>query len=103
MRDFGTYASRRLTQFLESEKKFAILKLFEEAATADKRGNKYMVWQEGFHPITVESDHFFLEKLNYIHENPVRKGFVDQPIQWRYSSARNYELDDDSIIVVEKL
>ena len=103
MRDFGTYASRRLTQFLESEKKFAILKLFEEAATADKRGNKYKVWQEGFHPITVESDHFFLEKLNYIHENPVRKGFVDQPIQWRYSSARNYELDDDSIIVVEKL
>jgi putative transposase len=103
MRDFGTYTSRHLTQFLEREKKFATLKVFEDAAAEDKRGNKYKVWQEGFHPITVESDHFFLEKLNYIHENPVQKGFVDRPSQWQYSSARNYEMDDDSIIVVERL
>ena len=31
-----------------------------------------------------------LQKLEYIHNNPVRRGYVDDPVHWRYSSARNY-------------
>jgi len=30
------------------------------------------------------------QKLDYIHQNPVKRGYVDQPEHWRYSSARNY-------------
>ncbi len=30
------------------------------------------------------------QKLDYIHYNPVRRGYVDDPVHWRYSSARNY-------------
>jgi len=30
------------------------------------------------------------QKLDYIHHNPVKCGYVDQPEHWRYSSARNY-------------
>ncbi len=30
-----------------------------------------------------------LQKLAYIHENPVKRGYVDDPVHWRYSSARN--------------
>jgi len=30
------------------------------------------------------------QKLEYIHMNPVKRGYVDQPVCWRYSSARNY-------------
>jgi putative transposase len=103
MRDFGSHTSRRLTDLLREENRFDIVNVFQRNARADKRGNLYKVWQASFHPITIETDHFFLEKLTYIHENPVRKGYVDQPEQWRYSSARNYVLDDDSIIGVEKL
>ena len=29
-------------------------------------------------------------KLNYIHQNPVETGFVIDPVDWKYSSARNY-------------
>jgi hypothetical protein len=32
-----------------------------------------------------------LQKIEYIHNNPVRRGYVDEPKHWRYSSARNYE------------
>jgi len=32
-----------------------------------------------------------LQKIEYIHNNPVRRGYVDEPHDWRYSSARNYE------------
>lgn len=30
------------------------------------------------------------QKIEYIHNNPVQRGYVDLPIHWRYSSARNY-------------
>jgi hypothetical protein len=30
------------------------------------------------------------QKLEYMHLNPVRRGYVDDPVHWRYSSARNY-------------
>ncbi len=44
----------------------------------------------------------YAQKAEYIHYNPVRRGYVDQPEHWNYSSARNYFLDDDSIIKVKK-
>jgi putative transposase len=102
MRDFGAYTSRRITEILEQEKRFDMLEVFRSAAEADGKGNRYKVWRDGFHPIAIESEQFFFEKLQYIHENPVRKGYVDQPEQWRYSSARNYVLDDDSVLAVER-
>jgi len=30
------------------------------------------------------------QKLEYIHYNPVERGYVDEPAHWRWSSARNY-------------
>jgi REP-associated tyrosine transposase len=30
------------------------------------------------------------QKLNYVHCNPVERGYIDDPTHWRYSSARNY-------------
>ena len=31
-----------------------------------------------------------VQKLDYMHNNPVERGYVDEPAHWRYSSARNY-------------
>jgi len=31
-----------------------------------------------------------LPKFDYIHDNPVKRGYVDDPVHWRYSSARDY-------------
>jgi hypothetical protein len=42
----------------------------------------------------------FVQKLNYIHYNPVRKGYVDDPLNWWYSSARNY-VDKKSALEVK--
>jgi hypothetical protein len=32
-----------------------------------------------------------IERINYIHNNPVKRGYVDEAKHWRYSSARDYE------------
>jgi hypothetical protein len=40
--------------------------------------------------------------MEYIQNNPVRKGFVEQPENWKYSSARNWLMNDDSIISLDR-
>lgn len=42
-----------------------------------------------------------LTKVNYIHYNPVKKGYVDKPEFWRYSSTRNRLLNDNSLIELD--
>ena len=45
----------------------------------------------------------FVQKFQYMHDNPVRKGFVESPEDWKYSSARNWLNDDNNIIEISKL
>ena len=103
MRDYARYTSRKITQLLTQEGRSMLLEVFRQAAIDGRRRNECKVWQDGFHPIALESDEFLRQKIDYLHDNPVRKGYVDKPEEWRYSSARNYFLDDHSIIRVEIL
>jgi len=47
-------------------------------------------WQEGHHPKRILDDKMMWQKIEYVHHNPVRRGYVDEPEHWRYSSARVY-------------
>ncbi len=40
-----------------------------------------------------------VQKLSYIHQNPVKRGYVDKPEHWRWSSARNYAGQDNLLDV----
>jgi REP element-mobilizing transposase RayT len=55
-----------------------------------KHDRDFQLWQEGSHPQAVQGEDMMRQKLEYIHHNPVRRGYVDVPEHWRYSSARNY-------------
>jgi hypothetical protein len=48
------------------------------------------IWQEGVHPQLIQNEIMMRQKVEYIHNNPVKRGYVDDPLHWRYSSARNY-------------
>ncbi len=54
-------------------------------------------------PQIIHTDTVCRQKLEYMHNNPVVKGFVDKPEYWLNSSARNYILGDDSVLKVELL
>ena len=57
---------------------------------AHKTDRAYQFWQEGVHPEWIQNDEMMRQKIDYIHNNPVKRGYVDEAIHWRYSSARNY-------------
>jgi putative transposase len=47
-------------------------------------------WHARFYDFNVWSERKRFEKLRYMHRNPVKRGLVDSPEQWRWSSYRHY-------------
>ena len=80
IRDFKRFTAKVLKKnILETEPH--VLNLF-----LDKDGT-YELWQKTNMPILIESDEFFLQKMHYIHNNPVKKEYVEKPEYWYWSSA----------------
>lgn len=106
LRDFKRFTSRRITRTLEREGAQKRRRLLGYAATSGKGNTSYKVWQDGYHPIAIYTPGAFRQKLQYIHDNPVRKGLIRSAEQWRYSSAGDYltgvpgELEIDVIELV---
>jgi len=67
-----------------------MLWLFKSAGTKNTNNTKYQFWQQDNHPEELISNRFMDQKLQYIHQNPVEAGWVEEPEHYRYSSARNY-------------
>jgi len=67
-----------------------------------KRDQEYKVWQDGNQVIIIFSANFFYQKLNYIHNNPVKANLVVNPEDYMHSSARNYaDLDYLLEVIIE--
>lgn len=47
--------------------------------------------EDGMQPKLIQADAMMKSKIDYIHYNPVKRGYVDDAIHWRYSSARDYD------------
>jgi len=80
LRDFKRFTSKQLKQNIETHEP-RILQLFTDEA------GQYQFWQNTNAPKKIENPAFYRQKLNYIHENPVRKNYVEKPEHWRWSSA----------------
>jgi len=93
LRDFKKYTSKKILKAIEENpqesRKEWMLWMFERAGKKKKNIVKYQFWQHNNKPIELWSAAVIKQKLDYIHNNPVASGFVTEPIQWKYSSARN--------------
>lgn len=63
----------------------------------------YRLWQRRFYPFGIYTEKKRLEKLNYMHANPVKRGLVASPEQWPWSSFRFYHLGDASLVKMDRL
>jgi hypothetical protein len=58
-------------------------------------------WQARYYDFNVWSEHKFVEKLRYIHRNPVTRGLVARPEDWLWSSFRHYASDEAGRVEIE--
>ena len=104
-RDFKRFTSRRISREAELQNEKEVLETFRNARKENHAQNTstYQVWQEGSHPEAIFTANFARQKMDYIHMNPVKAGFVKRPEQWIYSSASAYLLDEQTYPVVDLL
>jgi REP element-mobilizing transposase RayT len=93
LRDFKKHTSKQLVEFIangvESRKEW-MLRLFAHAAKRQNKQGKYQLWTHENHAKETFSNHFLTSTVNYIHQNPVRAGWVERAEDYLYSSARSY-------------
>jgi REP element-mobilizing transposase RayT len=87
---FKSYTARKSIDYYLENKDHFILDQLSFYKLKHKVDRNYQFWQEGSHPQRIESESMLAQKIAYIHYNPVRRGYVDLPEHWRYSSARDY-------------
>lgn len=93
IRDFKTHTSKKIISSVQEEgesRRDWMLRLFEFSGAKNKKNSKYQFWTQENHPIELETNYFFDQKLDYIHNNPVEAGIVDKAEDYLYSSARDY-------------
>jgi putative transposase len=59
-------------------------------------------WQRRYYDFNVSTRDKFIEKLRYMHRNPVTRGLVESPEDWQWSSYRHYLLEEDGPVTVSK-
>ena len=60
------------------------------------------VWQRRFYDFVVFTAKKRVEKVRYMHNNPVKRGLVLEPEQWRWSSYRDYMLEERGPVLVNE-
>jgi REP element-mobilizing transposase RayT len=93
VRDIKKYTAtailKNIEEGIESRKEW-ILNRFAFAARKHVHNSTYQVWTHENHAVELFSPDFTQQKIDYIHLNPVRAGWVENPEDYLYSSARNY-------------
>ena len=94
LRDLKKYTSVKIIEAIkenqqESRKEW-LLWMFERAGKKNPNNTNYQFWQQDNHPIELSNNEMMIQKLNYIHQNPVEEGIVLISEAYLYSSAKNY-------------
>jgi REP element-mobilizing transposase RayT len=105
VRDFKKFAAKKIINMIENEpesRKVWLLRKFEFAGKRLNRISKYKFWKDDNHAILLEPNQIKImdQKLNYIHDNPVRAMIVENPEDYIFSSARDYSGETGFVKVV---
>ena len=92
--DFKRFTSNAIVKAIkenpDESKRQEWLNQFQKAANKSSNVNHYQFWQHDNHPIEIYSYKFVAQKINYVHNNPVKAGYVSRPADYKYSSAIDY-------------
>ncbi|MCH8903200.1 MAG: transposase [Bacteroidetes bacterium] len=90
MRDLKKYTAFMIRRSLTSLKEDEILK----AIRYEDRTQKFKIWQSRFDNVPIEKTKDIENIINYIHQNPVKRGLVSVAEDYTHSSSRYYELNE---------
>jgi REP element-mobilizing transposase RayT len=93
LRDFKSFSTKGFIEKIKTEEESRrdwLLHMFQYHANRTRQNKDFKIWTGDNHPEEIISEPFMKTKINYIHENPVRAGWVKSAEDYIYSSASNY-------------
>ena len=106
IKEFKSFTAKKILEQITNENESRrewMLSEFEFAARKHKRNEKYQIWTHENHPVILYGNTLIQQRINYIHDNPVRSGIVAKQEDYLYSSARAYAGLDCLIDVIVPL
>jgi putative transposase len=80
----------------------AIKQGFARRFSRHATSNTPHIWQARFYDFVAFSERKRIEKLRYMHRNPVKRGLVAEPEQWAWSSFRHYAYGENGMVLVNE-
>ena len=80
-----------------------MLWIFKKAGEKNSRNSSYQFWRQDNHAIQLDTIPFTLDKLSYLHNNPVKAGTVQNAEDYLLSSARDYHFGIGGLLPIEHL
>ncbi len=93
LRDMKGFTSRRILKLIQAigeSRREWMMEVFEIAGSQNSNNKTFQFWQQDNHPKEIISNSFGQQKLEYIHNNAIEAGIVENAEDYLYSSARNY-------------
>ena len=107
LRDFKKFTSKAIIEAIQNSKEESrknwMLWIFKKAGEKNSRNNDYQFWRQDNHPVQLETITFTLDKLNYLHNNPVKAGLVEKSEDYLLSSAKDYYFGNSGVLPLEHL
>ncbi len=105
LRDFKKHTAKKVIEAIENNpqesRKEWLLWMMKRAGKKQGNITNYQFWQHNNKPIELWSTEVIKQKIDYIHSNPIESGFVTNPVDWKYSSARNFQ-GDHTILQIDE-
>ncbi|MBT3337973.1 MAG: transposase [Anaerolineae bacterium] len=87
---FRSFTSRKSIDYFNENGQQGILQQLSQQKLSHRKDREHQFWQEGVQPKRIYDRKMMIQKVIYIHHNPVRKEYVEKPADWLYSSAGDY-------------
>ncbi|HEY1985326.1 MAG TPA: transposase [Terracidiphilus sp.] len=71
--------------------------------SVSKQRPQHPFWLPRYYDFNVHSEDKRKEKLNYLHRNPVTRGLVDRPEQWKWSTFRHHHTGERGVVEIESV
>ena len=79
----------------------ALQVLKQQTSRKLKQRGEVQYWQRRYYDFNVHNEEKRVEKLRYMHRNPVKRGLVEKPEQWQWSSFRHYATGEVGAVEIE--
>jgi putative transposase len=107
VRDLKKFTSKQILKAIEENnresRKEWMMNIFSFAGKSNNNNKDLQFWKQDYHPIELNTTEKIKQRLNYLHENPVRSGLVWEPWHYKYSSAIDYYTTEHGLLKIEHL